>query len=526
MITLYRLVPKLILPFLNQSVYRLSKMSSDTISGDLQNLKINQNGDTALSAEENQPKAKKSAQNVNPQARKVKEGKVSLKCPKGMRDYTPAQMAVRQMVFDKMHKCFKKHGAVQIDTPVMELKEILTGKYGEDSKLIYELEDQGGEILALRYDLTVPFARYVAMKKLQNIKRYQIARVYRRDNISITKGRYREFYQCDIDFAGDYEAMLTDAECIKIVCDILKELDMNNFTVKVNHRKILDGIFEYCGVPESEFRPICSAVDKLDKEPWETVKKEMVEVKKLDPAVADKIGVLIQKKGVLDLVEELEGSELSQNKNVATGLSDIRLLLEYCQLYGCLEHVSFDLSLARGLDYYTGAIFEAILVPEGKEENVGSVAGGGRYDNLVGMFAPKGRSIPCVGVSIGIERLFAIMERRMQNYRTSSVQVLVASGQKGMLRERMKLLNLLWENDINAEMLYKANPKLLTQFQHAENQGIPVLAILGESELAEGKVKLRDTSSKEEELVVRDKVAERVCEMVLKSQIRTTKEEK
>lgn len=453
--------------------------------------------------------------NGNPPLGKVKEAKVALKCPKGMRDYTPAQMAVRQMVFDKMHKCFRKHGALQIDTPVMELKEILTGKYGEDSKLIYELEDQGGEILALRYDLTVPFARYVAMKKLKNIKRYQIARVYRRDNISITKGRFREFYQCDIDIAGEYEAMLTDAECIKIVCDILKELGMNNFTVKVNHRKILDGIFEYCGVPESEFRGVCSAVDKLDKEPWETVKQEMVEVKKVDPVVADQIGLHIQKKGVLDLVEELENSDLSQNKNIASGLSDVRLLLEYCELYGCLDHVSFDLSLARGLDYYTGPIFEAILVPEGKEENVGSVAGGGRYDNLVGMFAPKGRSIPCVGVSIGIERIFAIMERRMVNCRTSAVQVLVASGQKGLLRERMKLLNMLWESDINAELLYKANPKLLTQFQHAETQGIPVIAILGESELAAGKVKLRDTVTKEEELVDRGSVVQRLWERVV-----------
>ncbi|KAL5254385.1 hypothetical protein ACHWQZ_G013985 [Mnemiopsis leidyi] len=446
---------------------------------------------------------------------KSKGGKFVLKCPKGMRDYTPDQMAVRELVFDKIKKCFKKHGAVQIDTPVMELKEILTGKYGEDSKLIYELEDQGGEILALRYDLTVPFARYVAMKKIKNIKRYQIARVYRRDNPAMTKGRYREFYQCDIDFAGEYERMLTDTECVKLVCDILQELDMNNFTVKVNHRKILDGIFEHCGVPEDNFRPICSAVDKLDKESWEDVKKEMVETKGLDPAVADKIGVLVQKKGQFDLIEELEKSDLGENKSAAAGLSDMRLLLEYCELFGCLDKVSFDLSLARGLDYYTGTIYEAVLAPDAKGENVGSVAGGGRYDELVGMFAPKGRSIPCVGVSIGIERLFTIMEKKLQECRTSSIQVLVASGQKGLLKERMKLLNMLWDNDINAEMLYKANPKLLTQFQHAETERIPLVAIIGESELQEGKVKLRDTATKEEKLVDRASFVEEARSLLL-----------
>merc|ERR1719232_275678 len=165
----------------------------------------------------------------------------------------------------------------------------------------------------------------------------------------------------------------------------------------------------------------------------------MVEVKGLDPAVADKIGLLVQKKGQFDLIEELEKSDLGGNKSAAAGLSDMRLLLEYCQLFGCLDHVSFDLSLARGLDYYTGTIYEAILAPDGKGEGVGSVAGGGRYDELVGMFAPKGRSIPCVGVSIGIERLFSIMEKKMKQSRTSSIQVLVASGQKGLMKERMKL---------------------------------------------------------------------------------------
>ena len=192
-------------------------------------------------------------------------GKITLKSAKGTRDFHPDQMAVREKVINRIVNVFKCHGAVTIDTPVFELKEVLTGKYGEDSKLIYDLKDQGGEILSLRYDLTVPFARYVAMNKIMNIKRYQIAKVYRRDNPSISQGRYREFYQCDFDIAGQYDPMVPDAECVKIVKDILKAMEIGSFVIKVNHRQILDGIFEVCGVSNDMFRTICSSVDKLDK---------------------------------------------------------------------------------------------------------------------------------------------------------------------------------------------------------------------------------------------------------------------
>uniref|UniRef100_A0ACB8EBF2 Uncharacterized protein n=1 Tax=Sphaerodactylus townsendi TaxID=933632 RepID=A0ACB8EBF2_9SAUR len=191
--------------------------------------------------------------------------KFVLKTPKGTRDYSPKQMAIREKVFSIIVDCFKRHGAETIDTPVFELKETLTGKYGEDSKLIYDLKDQGGELLSLRYDLTVPFARYLAMNKISNIKRYHIAKVYRRDNPAMTRGRYREFYQCDFDIAGQFDPMIPDAECLKIVHEILSALQLGDFLIKVNDRRILDGMFAVCGVPDSKFRTICSTVDKLDK---------------------------------------------------------------------------------------------------------------------------------------------------------------------------------------------------------------------------------------------------------------------
>ncbi|KAF2984831.1 hypothetical protein EK904_014648, partial [Melospiza melodia maxima] len=304
--------------------------------------------------------------------------------PQGTRDFGPKEMAIRERAFKAIISCFKRHGAEVIDTPVFELKETLTGKYGEDSKLIYDLKDQGGELLSLRYDLTVPFARYLAMNKITNIKRYHIAKVYRRDNPAMTRGRYREFYQC------------------------------------VNDRRILDGMFAVCGVPDSKFRTICSSVDKLDKVPWEEVRSEMVGEKGLSPEAADRIGEYVQLHGGLDLIEQLlQDPQLSQNKVAKEGLGDMKLLFEYLTLFGITGKISFDLSLARGLDYYTGVIFEAVLLQQDHEHleeplSVGSVAGGGRYDGLVGMFDAKGRKVPCVGVSIGIERIFSILEQRLE----------------------------------------------------------------------------------------------------------------
>ncbi|KAG9490944.1 hypothetical protein GDO78_006328, partial [Eleutherodactylus coqui] len=319
-------------------------------------------------------------------------------------------MAIREKAFNTIIQCFKRHGAETIDTPVFELKETLTGKYGEDSKLIYDLKDQGGELLSLRYDLTVPFARYLAMNKITNIKRYHIAKVYRRDNPAMTRGRYREFYQCDFDIAGQFDPMIPDAECLKILHEILSELELADFLIKVNDRRILDGIFAVCGVPDTKFRTICSSVDKLDKTLWEEVKIEMVEKKGLASEAADQIGEYVQNNGGLDLIEKLlKDPKLSQNKLALEGLNDMKILFQYLELFGVTDKISFDLRLARGLDYYTGVIYEA-------EESVrlGSVAAGGRYDGLVGMFDPKGRKVPCVGFSIGMEKIFSIMERKAE----------------------------------------------------------------------------------------------------------------
>jgi histidyl-tRNA synthetase len=445
-----------------------------------------------------------------------------LKTPKGTRDYNPEQMMIRERVFAIMTEVFKRHGAVTIDTPVFELKETLMNKYGEDSKLIYDLQDQGGELCSLRYDLTVPFARYLAMNRKESMKRYHIARVYRRDQPAVTKGRFREFYQCDFDIAGTYDPMLPDAECVKMMVEILTELKIGTFVIKINHRKLLDAIFEVCGVPLDDFRTICSSVDKLDKETWDEVEKEMTEGKRLPAAVAAKIKLFVQTRGapaaVLASLQTLIGgvptvgaptnpasffssAPLRGNTRAAEALADLSLLVDYLKMLNVEDFVVFDLSLARGLDYYTGVIYEAILSPSPTDiqPTVGSIAGGGRYDTLIGIFGSK--AIPSVGFSIGVERVFAILEDEAVRKKTliphSSSMVYVASlgNDPSLLALRFSVCNRLWAAGVRAELGYKAAPNLKWQLNQANNAGIPLCLILTAEDAAAGNAQLKDLVS-------------------------------
>ncbi|XP_051019066.1 histidine--tRNA ligase, mitochondrial isoform X2 [Acomys russatus] len=318
----------------------------------------------------------------------------------------------------------------------------------------------------------------------------------------------------DFDIAGEFDPMIPDAECLKIVCEILSGLQLGDFFIKVNDRRLVDGMFAVCGVPESKFRTICSSMDKLDKMSWEDVKHEMVAKKGLAPEVADRVGDFVQCHGGLSLVEEMfQDPRLSQSPLALQGLGDLKLLFEYLTLFGIAEKISFDLSLARGLDYYTGVIYEAVLPPSpaqaAKETlNVGSVAAGGRYDRLVAQFDPNGHNVPCVGLSIGVERIFHLVEQKMklsgERIRTTETQVFVATPQKNFLGERLKLIAELWDAGIKAEMLYKNNPKLLTQLHYCEKADIPLMVIIGEQEQSEGVLKLRSVASREEVTINRE----------------------
>ncbi|KAI0800493.1 histidyl-tRNA synthetase [Fomes fomentarius] len=498
-------------------------------------------------------------------AREKKKERMLLKTPKvrslvcsGTRDYGPGEMFCREHVERIVKDCFTTFGGSQLDTPVFERKEILAGKYGEDQKLIFDLQDQGGEQLALRYDHTVPLARYLAMSGAitNQAKLWQVGKVYRRDNPVMSKGRMREFSQADFDIAGSFDPMIPDAEIISLVCTILTRLDVGEFTIKINHRKILDGIFEVCGVPPDKIRTISSAVDKLDKMSWADVKKEMTDEKGLDAAVADKIGEYVKHKGGPELLELLKAdAALTANAYAKAGLEEMGLLFTYLKAYNVVDKLSFDLSLARGLDYYTGIIYEAIVEasappgfkaanafassstspsgasdvpppaqqPQPKKKSakkekaaagadeeeeidesqvgVGSIAAGGRYDNLVGMFTAaaagegkKAPALPCVGISIGLDRIFALVWPKWveKGMRSKETMAYVMAAGDGLLAERVELVHELREAGIKTDFLFKAKPKLPAQFAAGEKDEVPFAIILGGDELKEGLVTVKE----------------------------------
>ncbi|KAH8099455.1 hypothetical protein BXZ70DRAFT_943781 [Cristinia sonorae] len=485
-----------------------------------------------------------------------KKERLLLKTAKGTRDYGPGEMFCRDHIERIVKDCFTTFGGSCLDTPVFERKDILAGKYGEDAKLIFDLKDQGGEELALRYDHTVPLARYLAMNGAINTqaKLWQVGKVYRRDNPVMSKGRMREFSQADFDISGVWDPMIPDAEIIGLVCTILTRLEVGEFTIKLNHRKILDGVFEVCGVPADKIRTISSAVDKLDKLPWAEVKNEMTNEKGLDPSVADKIGEYVKHKGGPELLAILVKDEaLTANASAKLGLDEMSTLFSYLEAYNVLDKISFDMSLARGLDYYTGIIYEAIVeasAPPGfKDANafassstqpttgdtsatpaaaapapkkkskkpaanadedeevdesqvgVGSIAAGGRYDNLVGMFAAaaagegkKAAGLPCVGVSIGMDRIFALVWPKWvdRGMRSKETMAYVMAAGDGLLKERVELVQLLREAGIKSDFLLKNKPKLPAQFAAGERDEAPFAIILGGDELKEGLVTVKE----------------------------------
>jgi histidyl-tRNA synthetase len=364
--------------------------------------------------------------------------------------------------------------------------------------------------------LTVPFARYIATHSIDNIKRYHIARVYRRDNPAMQRGRFREFYQCDFDIAGVYTPLVPDAECLKVLTEILDALPIGTYKVKLNHRKILDGLMTVCGVPADKIRTISSAIDKLDKEPWEAVKAEMLQ-KGLTEQVADKLGVYVLINGApFEVLDKLKAEPSFATHDVmGEGIKELDVLFGYLQAMGALPNISFDLSLARGLDYYTGVIYEAIQTSGSK---VGSIAAGGRYDNLVGTFHSK--PVPAVGVSIGIERILAMleeMEAAKGKIRKNITQVLVGSIGNNLLSARMSLANQLWSAGIATEFLYDVNPKPKKQLDHALENQIPYVIWIGEEEEKQGVYKFKNLDKKEEQVVSKTDIVNAVQKAIAES---------
>jgi len=405
---------------------------------------------------------------------------------RGMRDFLPDRMILRHHVTAVFRSVFERYGFEPLDTPAVEYAETLEGKYGEEAdKLIYKFEDRGGRAVGLRYDLTVPLARVVALypELPKPFKRYQIAPVWRAERPQ--KGRYREFWQCDVDTVGT-GSMLADAEVLAVLYTALRELGFRQFTMRINDRKLLKGLAAFAGVPEGEEANVLRSVDKLDKIGEVGVRTELME-KGFEEEVVDRLFRLLSPGEEGDPLARLR-SELAENADAQEGIAELEQVREYLGALGVPEAFTrFDLSMVRGLDYYTGPIFETVV----EEPRIGSITGGGRYDHLVGIFS--GRDIPAVGSTLGLERIVDVMEALglFPEVKTLT-QVLVAAFDPGTVPEALRLAAELRQAFVRAEVPLAEKGGFKKHLTYANNKGIPLVALLGPDEIARGEVTVRD----------------------------------
>ncbi len=423
--------------------------------------------------------------------------KIQPRLPKGFRDFLPADMLKREYVFDTVREVFHLYGFEPIQTPVLELNETLMGKYGEEAEnLIFGAKHgrSDKDELSMRYDLTVPLARVFAQYESEltlPFKRYHIAPVFRGERPQ--KGRYREFYQCDADIVGIGD-MIADAEILSVIVTALRRLGFPQFTVKINNRKLLTGMGIYSGVPDSQLPDLYRSVDKFDKIGAEGVQKELVERGIDSEVVARMIGLITSRQQGLDNLDLLDDT-MGEIPAAAEGLREMRELSGYLDDAGVSsEFYEFDFTMVRGLGYYTGPIFETVIT----EPNLGSITGGGRYDDLIGLF--RRESLPTTGTSLGIERIIDLMDE-LKLYPAeiggTVVQVLVTVFNPESRTESTKLATELRTAGINTE-LYMQSKKLGDQMKYADKKGIPLVAVMGPDEAAAGVVKLKRLKDGEE----------------------------
>ena len=441
--------------------------------------------------------------------------------PKGTRDFSPAEMVRRNYIFDTIKKSFVTYGFLPIETPSMENLKTLTGKYGDEGdKLIFKVLNSGDYLKkadkeaieevnsaklissisekALRYDLTVPFARYVVQH--QNdiafpFKRYQIQPVWRADRPQ--RGRYREFYQCDADVVGS-NSLLYEVEIVQLLDEVLYNLGIPDFTIKINNRKVLSGIAEITGESD-KIIDITIAIDKLDKIGEEGVIKEL-ESKEVSASAIEKIKPLFLLKGdykkvISEMKTMLEDSEIGLK-----GIEELDFIFKKINALGLKRaKFEFDVTLARGLNYYTGAIFEVAA----NNVNMGSISGGGRYDDLTGVFGLK--DVSGVGISFGADRIYDVLEELelFPEFSADSTQVMLVNfGIDDLFC--LQVLKELRQNGINAEF-YPSSAKLKKQMKYANDKNIPFVIFINEDEVASNSLELKNMlTGDQQKLTIKD----------------------
>jgi histidyl-tRNA synthetase len=434
---------------------------------------------------------------------------------RGTRDFLPADVRKREYVIGIIKEVYESYGFEPLETPAFENLETLTGKYGEEgNQLIFRILKRGDKLvqsaglslserdesgtlneladLALRYDLTVPLARVVANRKNELpkfFKRYQIQPVWRADRPA--KGRFREFYQCDVDWIGS-DSMVVEAELIGAVSKILKKLGFDDFVIRINRREILTDILDTAGVPAELHVDALVAIDKLDKIGAEGVAKELAERGVSDSAANVIIDIFAETGRIVDEGKEVNRTIVSNLINIVSNevLTQIGTILQLAKD----APIQIDPSLARGLSYYTGTIME-VTVPD----LAGSLAGGGRYDGLIGMFGKE--QIPACGISLGLERILVVMDERgmfpPEIADSTPADVMITIFNENTIAESLKLANELRSNGVRVTV-YPEPDKFGKQMKYADAIKVPYVAILGENEIAAGVVKLKDMRTGEE----------------------------
>jgi histidyl-tRNA synthetase len=433
---------------------------------------------------------------------------------KGTRDFGPSQMAKRSFLIETIKSVFTKYGFLPLETPAMENLSVLTGKYGaEGDQLIFKILNSGdylGKVSndinsyssnslipeiaekGLRYDLTVPFARYVVMNRNEinfPFRRYQIQSVWRADRPQ--KGRYREFLQCDADVIGS-KSLLCEAEIIMMLNEIFAELNLDGYEIAINSRKFLTGLSSYLGQPDKE-NQLCVAIDKLDKIGKEKVFDELAEQGFKQKAL-EELEPIISAEGSNDeklasLYQQFEGSETAN-----LGLNEVKEVLEMVKkMSGNTTTVSFEPSLARGLSYYTGIIFEVRML----DNSIGSISGGGRYDDLTGVFGMP--DVSGVGISLGIERIYDVLENRslFKEDLNQNTKVLIINFGDENNDFALSALGELRRNNISSE-LYPDNAKMKKQMSYADKNNIPIVIIAGAQEVETNTINVKDMKSGEQ----------------------------
>ena len=433
---------------------------------------------------------------------------------RGFRDLLPHRMRLTQRVIRTATDVFERFGFEPLATPALEYAETLAGKSGEETDtLFYRFLDRGQREIGLRYDLTVPLARVFAMHQDlgRPFKRYQIDKVWRAERPQ--RGRYREFYQCDADVVGS-SSTLADAEVISIAHAALLELGFERFKIKINNRKLLVPLAERCQVPGHLHGALFRSVDKLEKIGPSGVEKEL-EAAGVPTSSTDRIFEMISRAALEEDKFAYAERELATTDQGRQGVTELREIWQHLLDSGVDEgRIALDLSLVRGMDYYTGPIFEAVDL----EDGIGSIGAGGRYDRLIGAFS--GQDAPAVGVSLGLERIVDLMETRIDgsNHQGSATQILVTVFSPDLLASSLRLATQLRAAGFKVEM-YLNSDRLPNQLRYANRKGINYCTILGPDEADAGSVVLKDMKKGAQETVDQGQIVEVLNHRIAQSKV-------